>query len=250
MSRITRLPDWQHRWFFLLSKIRVVNSLEDEALLIHELTHLSETKILAFVNAYAMNSVVTDLDFFKAINVADILLRDGAGMSMLYKKRGLNQGLNMNGTDFIPKLLEAYKGKKVAFWGTQAPYLEQAALAAQSQFGIQLVSTRHGFDEAQAYVDLALHRQPDLIVLGMGMPKQEKVAAMIRDTGGRCLIVCGGAIIDFMGNKVKRAPQWVRKIGCEWLYRLVLEPKRLYKRYVFGNPIFILRTLRLHKSND
>jgi exopolysaccharide biosynthesis WecB/TagA/CpsF family protein len=94
---------------------------------------------------------------------------------------------------------------------------------------------------------LAAKFKPDLIVLGMGMPKQEKIAALIRDSRIPTLVVCGGAIIDFMGNKIKRAPLWVRKFGCEWVYRLVLEPKRLYKRYVLGNPAFIFRMLRMHR---
>ena len=81
----------------------------------------------------------------------------------------------------------------------------------------------------------------------MGMPKQEKIAALIRDTRMTTLVVCGGAIIDFMGNKIKRAPRWVRQLGFEWLYRLMLEPKRLYKRYVLGNPVFIFRLMRMHR---
>jgi exopolysaccharide biosynthesis WecB/TagA/CpsF family protein len=77
----------------------------------------------------------------------------------------------------------------------------------------------------------------------MGMPKQEIVAARLAASGVPCLIVCGGAILDFLGGKVSRAPQWVRGLGCEWVFRLLSEPKRLFSRYVVGNPLFILRTL-------
>jgi N-acetylglucosaminyldiphosphoundecaprenol N-acetyl-beta-D-mannosaminyltransferase len=56
-----------------------------------------------------------------------------------------------------------------------------------------------------------------------------------------CVIVCGGAIVDFIGGKVSRAPNLVRTLGMEWLYRLYLEPKRLFKRYVVGNPLFLWR---------
>jgi len=95
---------------------------------------------------------------------------------------------------------------------------------------------------------LAREQQPELIVLGMGMPKQEAVAAELAVTGGPCLIVCGGAILDFLGGKVSRAPEWLRRLGGEWLYRLLREPKRLFMRYVVGNPLFLLRTLLYRRA--
>jgi N-acetylglucosaminyldiphosphoundecaprenol N-acetyl-beta-D-mannosaminyltransferase len=162
-------------------------------------------------------------------------------MSILFRRLGLEPGLNMNGTDFIPKLLAAFKGRRVAFWGTQEPFLAAAVCQSQMCFGVDVISAHHGFDDVDAYIMLAQQFQPELIVLGMGMPKQEVVAARIAALGGPCLIVCGGAILDFLGGKVSRAPQWARRIGFEWLYRLILEPRRLFQRYVVGNPIFLLR---------
>ncbi|MEX5624238.1 WecB/TagA/CpsF family glycosyltransferase, partial [Pseudomonas syringae] len=64
------------------------------------------------------------------------------------------------------------------------------------------------------------------------------------------LIVCGGAILDFLGGKASRAPQWLRHLGGEWAYRLLREPKRLFMRYVVGNPLFLLRTLLCRKAAD
>ena len=74
------------------------------------------------------------------------------------------------------------------------------------------------------------------------MPKQEAVAARLAASGVPCLIVCGGAILDFLGGKVARAPGWLRRLGGEWVFRLVKEPRRLFMRYVVGNPMFLLRT--------
>ena len=70
-----------------------------------------------------------------------------------------------------------------------------------------------------------------------------------RDRAERpCLIVCGGAILDFLGGKVSRAPAWLRRLGGEWIFRLVKEPKRLFMRYVVGNPAFLIRTLFCTKA--
>jgi len=244
---VSDMNEWKVRWYALVKRTRVVRDCDDENLLIEELATLNSPKIVGFVNSYAMNSVVKNATFFNSLCAADILLRDGSGMAMLFTRLAMRKGLNMNGTDFIPKLLESYRGRQVAFWGTQEPYLSQAVSLAQSRYGIKVVSFHHGFDPEQVYVDLAAEYKPDLILLGMGMPKQEKIAALIRDTRMTTLVVCGGAIIDFMGNKIKRAPRWVRQLGFEWLYRLMLEPKRLYKRYVLGNPVFIFRLMRLHR---
>jgi exopolysaccharide biosynthesis WecB/TagA/CpsF family protein len=189
-----------------------------------------------------MNLITADGDYFQALSSADVLLRDGSGMSILFRRLGLAPGLNMNGTDLIPELLAAFNGRRVAFWGTQEPYLSNAVRHGQASFSVNVVSAHHGFAPMQTYVELARQSQPELVVLGMGMPKQEAVAAMLAASGTPCLIVCGGAILDFLGGKVSRAPQWMRRLGCEWIFRLISEPGRLFKRYVVGNPMFLLRT--------
>ena len=71
-----------------------------------------------------------------------------------------------------------------------------------------------------------------------------------RGRGLPCLIVCGGAIIDLMGGKTSRATGWMRGTGLEWIYRLALEPKRLFHRYVIGNPVFLARALALARRSQ
>ena len=136
----------------------------------------------------------------------------------------------------------------MAFWGTQQPYLNQAVQRCEALFGVVPVSVHDGFASVDTYLELASARQPQLIVLGMGMPKQEAVAARLAASAGPCLIVCGGAILDFLGGKVSRAPLWLRRLRGEWVYRLLREPKRLFIRYVVGNPLFLLRALCCSKA--
>jgi N-acetylglucosaminyldiphosphoundecaprenol N-acetyl-beta-D-mannosaminyltransferase len=245
-----RTPAWQVRWRTMLQRLQVVSELSDAQKLLDALSVSSSPTVLGFVNAHAMNLLASNADYYHALSSADVLLRDGSGMSILLRRQGLQPGLNMNGTDFIPQLLAAFKGRRVAFWGTQEPFLSAAVHQGQQCFGVDVVSAHHGFDDEDAYLMLARQVQPELIVLGMGMPKQEIVAARIAALGAPCVIVCGGAILDFLGGKVTRAPQWVRRIGCEWLYRLTLEPVRLFKRYVLGNPVFLLRSIVLRHASE
>nr|WP_180206353.1 WecB/TagA/CpsF family glycosyltransferase [Pseudomonas sp. SbOxS1]NYU06584.1 WecB/TagA/CpsF family glycosyltransferase [Pseudomonas sp. SbOxS1] len=234
---------WQHHWQTIIQALKVVADADQEQRLIEALSRPQRATVLGFVNAHAMNLVAKDNAYYQALSAADVLLRDGSGMSILFRRMGREPGLNMNGTDFIPKLLSAYKGRRVALWGTQEPFLVNAAKHCEAALAVDVVSVHHGFADVETYLELARQHQPELVVLGMGMPRQEVVAARLAASGVPCLIVCGGAILDFLGGKVNRAPQWMRGLGCEWVFRLVSEPKRLFSRYVVGNPMFILRTL-------
>lgn len=240
------MAEWQQRWAGIIDKLEAVADEAAAQRLLDRLAAVQTPTVLGFVNAHAMNLVVRDGAYAQALSAADVLLRDGAGMAMLYRQLGLEPGLNMNGTDFIPRLMAAYRGRRVAFWGTRQPYLDQAAQRSASLFGVVPVSVHDGFVSLETYLQLAREQQPELIVLGMGMPRQEAVAAQLAATGEPCLIVCGGAILDFLGGKVSRAPLWLRRVGGEWLYRLSREPKRLFMRYVVGNPLFLLRA-RLYR---
>lgn len=246
-QRTAERSDWQPRWEELVKGVVRVQSARGEQQLLDWLARPGEPRILAFVNAHAMNAAAVSGKFFNALAAADLLLRDGVGMAILLRLLNQPPGLNLNGTDLIPKILAHFEGRTVALFGTQEPYLTQAQVAIVSRIarGVRCI-TAHGFLDTETYVRLAAAHHPDLIVLGMGMPRQEEVAVALRAAiGFPCLIVCGGAIIDFLGNKTFRAPGWLRHAGLEWLFRLALEPRRLFRRYVIGNPLFLARSLRL-----
>ncbi|BBH45964.1 WecB/TagA/CpsF family glycosyltransferase [Pseudomonas sp. KU43P] len=236
--------DWQGRWQAVTERMRRVADPADEQRVLRTLSTVGQPMVLGFVNAHALNLVARNADFHQSLLAADLLLRDGSGMAILFRRLALDPGLNMNGTDLIPMLLTAYQGRRVALWGSREPALSAAARRCEASFGVTPVSLHDGFAEVDTYLALARALQPELIILGMGMPKQEAVAARLASIGVPCLIVCGGAIIDFLGGKVTRAPRWLRRLGGEWIFRLMKEPKRLFMRYVVGNPMFIWRTLK------
>jgi N-acetylglucosaminyldiphosphoundecaprenol N-acetyl-beta-D-mannosaminyltransferase len=244
--RISEQRDWQPRWHELVKGIVRVHSSCGEQQLIDWLMRPGEPRVLAFVNAHAMNAAATSRPFFDALASADLLLRDGSGVAILLRLLNQPPGLNLNGTDLIPKILGRCGAKTVALFGTEDPYLARARSVVASRIapGVRCIAA-HGFLETAQYVRLAAAHRPAVIVLGMGVPRQEEVAVALRAAiGFPCLIICGGAIIDFLGNKTPRAPGWVRRSGLEWLYRLAREPRRLFRRYVIGNPLFIARAIR------
>ena len=171
---------------------------------------------------------------------------------MLFRSFQRPVGLNMNGTDFIPRISRKYAGRRVALFGTRSPWLDNARRTLE-EWGLQVVVSHEGFDPPDTYVRLATEARPDLIIMAMGMPKQEEVSVKLREALGHpVLIVNGGAILDYIGGKVPRAPKVMRQTGMEWLFRLAVEPRRLFHRYVVGIPVYFTHVaeVRLSRGRD
>jgi len=200
---------------------------------------------LGFLNQHGFNLMLEDAMTFTHFQNLDFLLRDGIGVSWALKYFSMSQGANLNGTDLIPEIVGTFDKSETDYYvlGTDSPWLEQGS---QNLLGSNIKGLIDGFQTPEAYIRFLKHHiqteRFNVIILAMGMPKQEAIASKIKqEVEGAGLIICGGAIIDFQAGRFKRAPDWVQKFSLEWLYRLVKEPKRLFKRYVIGIPLFMLR---------
>jgi len=222
----------------LLDRIRIIDDEAAEQALLDELTRPGRPFILSFVNAHAVNLGWNQPGMLDGLMRSDMLLRDGIGVKLGLKAFNRPYGRNMTGTDFIPRIARAYKGKRAALFGTRSPWLDEARRKLE-EWGLTIVTSHDGFDPPETYLRLAAGTKPDLIIMAMGMPKQEEVSVKLREhLSHPVLIVNGGAILDYIGGKVPRAPLAMRQVGMEWLFRLAVEPKRLFRRYVLGIPIF------------
>lgn len=200
--------------------------------------------IFSFCNAHAVNLAHKNTEFKKDLLFSDFLLRDGFGVKIAMKMLNMEPGLNLNGTDFIPAFLGQLPKKHIAVLGTEEPWLSAGAKKLSQKHNV--IVTLDGFRPASEYIQVSQKYKPSIILLAMGMPKQERIATMLSNAlDYPVIIICGGAIIDFEANRFKRAPKWMRRIGLEWFYRLIKEPKRLFKRYIIGNFIFLV-TLSYH----
>jgi hypothetical protein len=225
-------------FFALHERIRCIGDEPAQQALLEELQHPSRPYIVSFVNAHAANLGWNTPSMLESLLRSDLLLRDGIGVKLGMKAFGREPGLNMNGTDFIPRIARAYKGRRAALFGTRSPWLDTARQKLEAE-GLVVVACHDGFAEPETYLELAAETKPELIILAMGMPKQEDIAVRMRERLSHpVLIVNGGAILDFLGGKVTRAPRLMRNTGLEWVYRLYLEPKRLARRYLLGIPVF------------
>jgi exopolysaccharide biosynthesis WecB/TagA/CpsF family protein len=234
----------------LVRRMRIVHSVDEERQLLREIAEDPHPRIVSFLNAHAVNLCWDSQNSARAFAASDLLLRDGVGMSLLLAGMGEPPGRNMNGTDLIPRLLDELKGAKLAVWGSLDTCSAKAANLLREK-GHTIVSVEDGFQADDYYLQCFSAARPEVLLLGMGMPRQEFLAQTLKDAASHpCMIINGGAIIDFMSGRARRAPQWVRRLCCEWLYRLSREPKRLAKRYLAGNAIFLMRSLLLVRNKS
>ncbi|WP_434457173.1 WecB/TagA/CpsF family glycosyltransferase [Stutzerimonas urumqiensis] len=234
----------------LINRLRLMEE-SDIAALIAELCAVKTPTILGFLNQHGYNLAQRSPRIYHSFTEVDCLLRDGIGIKMACKFNRLEPGANLNGSDFIPRLfshLADDPAGNVEFFamGTREPWLSQGAKAL---FGEHPFAAIDGFRSPEEYVDFVMERHVaghfPVVVLAMGMPKQEEIAVLLRQRlDGPALFICGGAILDFAAERFPRAPMLVRQIGMEWLFRLVMEPKRLFTRYAIGIPLFFFYALR------
>jgi exopolysaccharide biosynthesis WecB/TagA/CpsF family protein len=229
----------------IINNISVVETAKDEAELIARVTQTRAPLVISFVNQNTLNLAAKSPHFARCLMYSDILLRDGIGIALCMAALRRTSGHNMNGTDFIPRLLEAFAGQRVAIFGTADPWTTRAA-AVLRQMGCDIVSTMDGFGPEEGYLAETVATKPDLIILGMGNPRQEVVAEFIASSTTRPLVIVnGGAIVDFLARRFQRAPLYIRRAHCEWAFRLLLEPKRLWRRYCLGGFSFAWRVFLL-----
>jgi exopolysaccharide biosynthesis WecB/TagA/CpsF family protein len=242
-----RTPTPTDRWARLRRLLAAVDVPDSAERWLEVLPASEGVHVVSFVNAHGFNLAARDGSLADALVASDTLFRDGSGMRILMTMLGREPGPNLNGTDLIPRIVDRFAADHlpIAFLGTTEPWLTRAADVARSR-GARVEVLAEGFERPAAYADLLAGEPCRLVVLGMGMPKQELVSMLLREQlRGPTVVVNGGAILDFMAGRFARAPQWMRRLGIEWVYRLVLEPRRLFTRYVVGNAAFLWRALRL-----
>jgi exopolysaccharide biosynthesis WecB/TagA/CpsF family protein len=206
-------------------------------------------QILAYVNAHTLNLAARHQDLREALGRSTLVMNDGLGLSIAARMRGGRFPENLNGSDFTVRLLElaAARNWGVFLLGGEPGIAETAAgnLAARIR-GLHVAGTCHGFtgEDDELLTERVRNTDAKLLIVAFGSPRQEVwLDRNLKDTGA--LVGVGvGAFLDFTAGKVKRAPQWMNRLGVEWCFRLAQEPQRLWHRYIVGNPVFLLRAWR------
>ena len=203
-------------------------------------------QILFFANT---NFIVKCRPLLERIAAAPVtLVNDGVGMDIASKLiAGGRFEQNLNGTDFVPYLFSQAAGQngqplRVFMIGSTAEVLEKASRHVQTQLGQQVVGVCDGFGgvrDIEALNAQLLAARPDVVLVAMGNPLQEEW--ILRHYAGvpASLFIGVGALFDFWSGGKSRAPRAVQAMRLEWLYRLMLEPRRLLRRYTWDILVFL-----------
>ncbi|MDB6037005.1 MAG: Anti-sigma-factor antagonist and glycosyl transferase [Verrucomicrobiales bacterium] len=241
-------------------------STEQTISLIQRMIASGRPHYLATANVDFLVQASQDVELRRILFDAHLVLCDGTPLVWASKLLGNPLPERVAGSDLVPLLLKvaAEKGYRPFFLGSTPSVAEQAAAKLKERFPTlnvagfyappfnKLLDMDH--DEISRRIADA---KPDMLFVGFGCPKQEKWIAMHYRTLGVPVAVGVGATIDFLAGKVARAPRWMQKTGTEWIFRLLQEPRRLFRRYFVGLWHFsgailkqyaYLRSRRRHKA--
>jgi exopolysaccharide biosynthesis WecB/TagA/CpsF family protein len=204
---------------------------------------------VAWLNAHCGNTACEEPRYRAALDHF-LVLPDGLGVDLAaWLRYGRKFPVNLNGTDFTPALIRYIKRPlRIGLLGARREVTEKATahfagLAPQHE--VRMISD--GFFRPEEEADILRKLadfHPDILLVAMGVPQQE-LFILDKLTERHCTAAFAvGALFDFHGGAIKRAPLWVRRHRMEWLYRLWLEPGRLWRRYMIGNFLFVFRLLR------
>ncbi|MBF0485077.1 MAG: WecB/TagA/CpsF family glycosyltransferase [Candidatus Omnitrophica bacterium] len=206
-----------------------------------------ERSDIFFLNADGVRLAQNDKEYRTALNDAELVLSDGIGLRLLTKLNGGRMRDNCNGTDFSPQLIAqaALRGYSLYLLGGKPGVAEKAAdNLSQIIRGLKIAGTSDGyFQDDKKMVEHINASGADILFVAMGAPKQEKwIASHRRDLKPRmCLGV--GALLDYFSGAIHRAPQWMVHSNLEWFWRIFIDPKRMFKRYIIDDMGFLLGVL-------
>lgn len=217
-------------------------------------------KLINTINAHSFNTAQKDNLFAEALKNGDYLIPDGASIVKACRWLGCKSQPKerVAGWDlfeFEMKRLNE-KGGRCMFMGSSPKVLSLIVEKAKTVYpNIEVVTYSPPYkpefteEDNMAIIRAINDADPDLLWIGMTAPKQEKwTYSHWGELNIHCHVGTIGAVFDFFAGTYKRAPRWWQDHSLEWLYRLIKEPKRMWRRYVIGNPLFLLN-IRKEKSN-
>ena len=240
--------------FFVMIKLKELNIVESKK----DLQIIPQGKILInTINAHSYNSAKKDELFAEALIKGDYLIPDGASIVkacrwIKAKSRPKERIAGWDLFEFEMRRLnenqnENENKKRVMFMGSSEKVLELISKKAAEVYpNIEVVTYSPPYkpvftdEDNRAIVEAINEANPDLLWIGMTAPKQEKwTYSHWNELNIHCHVGTIGAVFDFFAGTVERAPIWWQEHGLEWLYRLLKEPKRMWRRYIIGNTLFL-----------
>jgi len=211
-----------------------------------------EARYVCLCNVHSVVTAGRDTTLLDAINGADLATPDGMPVAWLLRRAGHCGQERIDGPDLMWNLCATAeeRGLSVFLYGSTADTLARLTANLLQQFPRLRLAGMHAppfrpltEQETAQMVERIRSAQPHLVFVGLGCPKQELWMSANRSQLQAVLLGVGAAF-DFHAARVRRAPPWMRRAGLEWCFRLLSEPRRLWKRYLITNSLFMVRVAR------
>ncbi|MBP2653024.1 MAG: glycosyl transferase, WecB/TagA/CpsF family [Firmicutes bacterium] len=209
------------------------------------------SRVVATANAEMIMATKGDSNLAQILEQADLVVPDGAGVVWAARYQGCKVPERVAGYDLVQRLLAqaASHGYRVYFFGGAEGVADKACQAAKKQYpGLKLAGTRNGFFSAKderLIIEEIRSTRPDILLVALGVPKQEKwLATHLKELNVPVSIGVGGTF-DVMAGNMKRAPLWMQRLNLEWLFRLLMQPKRALR--MMALPRFVIAVIGAKK---
>lgn len=246
-----------------MSSVKLLNASVDNFSMPELLERLNQGVVYT-PNVDHLVKLQTDREFYEAYRYADYRTCDSKILYYAFKLVGSPIQEKISGSDFFPAFYEYHKDHediKIFLLGAREGVAAEAQKKINAKVGRSIVVDVHspsfGFEkseeECERIIEIINQSEATVLAVGVGAPKQEKFIYKYRNRFKKIKIFLAiGATLDFEAGNVNRAPKWVSEMGLEWLYRLLAEPRRLWKRYLVEGPPFFWLILKqmLNLYND
>lgn len=210
------------------------------------------------VNADKINEVNKNNRMKKIVNSCGIVNADGASVVLASKflKKPLPE--RVAGIDLMQELIQlcSEKGYSIYLLGAKQEIVEKTAEVLKNKYSeLKIVGFHNGYFNENEWSKISIEigeKKPDIVFVGITSPLKEYLIEYLQSKGNKSVFMGVGGSFDVISGKLKRAPLWLQKMNLEWLFRVVQEPNRLFKRYFKGNYIFIKSIIieKWFKKND
>ena len=210
-----------------------------------------QTRRVMYVNAHVVNQSHGLPELGRALRAADLVYCDGYGVRLAARALDLEIPHRMTGADWIWGLatLCELSGSSIYLLGSEPPIAREASARLRRWYPrLEIAGAHHGYFELDSphnerVIEDINAARPDIVLVGMGTPKQELWVDRYADRLDGAVVWTVGALFDYVSGHTPRAPRWLADNGLEWIFRLAIEPRRMWRRYLLGNPAFLGKVL-------
>lgn len=229
---------------------KIIKNENEVKSLVKESLNKNSNILLTYFNQNCYNHYISHSDYRELIDKRFMVYLDGIGMYFALKYFGYESVERFNASDFNYSLFDLFAKESKTIFLIGGDFSEKKIFKKAKVYNINIVGYSSGFFESSDYENLVKSIRssaPHIVIIGMGVPKQEILAAELSKSITVDEIICVGNFLEFYFGTKSRIPKLLRNLGVEWLFRLISEPKRLWKRYLLGIPKFIANIVRLKK---